>query len=244
MERVDGGREKPWWILVGGRRRLGRALAEALAPDHRLVLTSSVSWETEAPWIAELSKQTDVLCLRWDADHADVVPSMMADLDRLRAEGIALAGAVVVSGTFPEQPMGSWTPAGLQATWSVNLGFPMLAAQALAPHLAEGACLQFLLDIAVTRPFLKRLPYTAAKAALAALVPGLARLLAPRVRVVGHALGTVLTSPSDDPAWLADHSLLKRTGTPADLARALRYAADSPYLTGTILTLDGGSRLV
>jgi NAD(P)-dependent dehydrogenase (short-subunit alcohol dehydrogenase family) len=243
MERVDGGREKPWWILVGGRRRLGRALAEALAPDHRLVLTSSVPWETEGPWITELSKQTDVRCLRWGAEHADVVPSMMADLDRLRAAGIALAGAVVVSGTFPEQPLGRWTPDSLQATWAVNLSFPLLAAQALAPILAEGSCLQFLLDIAVTRPFLKRLPYTAAKAGLAAMVPGLARLLAPRVRVVGHALGTVLANPADDPAWLADHSLLKRTGTPADLARALRYAADSPYLTGAILTLDGGTHL-
>lgn len=240
---MDGVRERPWWILVGGRQRLGRALAQTLAPDHDLVLTSSVSWETEAPWIAELSKHTNVRCLSWGAEHADVVPTMMADLDRLRADGIALAGAVLVSGTFPEQPLGQWTPDSLQATWAVNLAFPMLAAQALAPHLADGSCLQLLLDIAVERPLLKRLPYTAAKAGLAALVPGLARLLAPRIRVVGHALGTVLVNPADDPEWLADISLLKRTGTPEDLARALRYAADSPYLTGAILTLDGGTRL-
>jgi NAD(P)-dependent dehydrogenase (short-subunit alcohol dehydrogenase family) len=243
MERLDGVRERPWWILVGGRRRLGRALAEALAPDHRLVLTSSASWETEAPWITELSKQTDVRCLRWGAEHADVVPSMMADLDRLRADGITLASAVMVSGTFPEQPLGQWTPENLQATWAVNLSFPLLAAQALVPHLAEGGCLQFLLDIAIARPFLKRLPYSAAKAGQAALVPGLARLLAPRVRVVGHALGTVLPNPADDPDWLAGHSLLQRTGSPGDLARALCYAAASPYLTGTILTLDGGTQL-
>ncbi|MGA2079508.1 MAG: SDR family oxidoreductase [Holophaga sp.] len=244
MERVGGGKGKPWWILVGGRRRLGRALADALAPDQNLVLTSSISWETEAPWVTELSKQTEVRCLRWCAENADLVPTMMADLDALGAEGIVPQVGVLVSGTFPENPFGQWAPGNLQETWLVNLTFPLLAAQAVAPRLAEGGCLQFLLDIAFQRPFLKRLPYSAAKAALATLVPGLARQLAPRVRVVGHALGTVLLSPQDDAAWLARRSLLQRTGTPEDLARALRFAADSPYLTGAILTLDGGTRLI
>jgi len=113
----------------------------------------------------------------------------------------------------------------------------------MAPALRDGGCLQIILDIAIEQPFLKRLPYSAAKAGLAALVPGLARLLAPRLRVVGHALGTVLPAPGTDPADLAERSLLKRVGEPADLARALRFAADSPYLTGAILTLDGGTRL-
>ena len=244
MEKVSGGNKKPWWILVGGRRRLGRALAETLAHDHNLVLTSSLSWKTEAPWITELAKQTQVRCLRWGAENPDIVPTMMADLAALGAAGISLNCAVLVSGTFPENPLGGWAPENLEATWRLNLTFPLLVAQAVGPRLAEGGCIQLLLDIAIHRPFLKRLPYSVAKTGLAALVPGLARLLAPRVRVVGHALGTVLPAPAEDPDWLASRSLLQRTGTPEDLARALRFAADSPYLTGAILTLDGGTRLV
>jgi len=240
---VDGSGGKPWWILVGGRRRLGRALAELLAGDHNLVLTSSVPWEGEDAWTAELAKQTQVRCLCWCAQDPDVVPTMMADLAALGAAGIAPACAVLVSGTFPESPLGQWDPANLEATWRTNLSFPLLALQAMAPALRDGGCLQIILDIAIEQPFLKRLPYSAAKAGLAALVPGLARLLAPRLRVVGHALGTVLPAPGTDPADLAERSLLKRVGEPADLARALRFAADSPYLTGAILTLDGGTRL-
>ena len=91
MVEVSGDNGKPWWILVGGRRRLGRALAEELALDHNLVLTSSVSWETEAHWIVDLSKQTQVRCLLWSADDPDVVPTMMADLAALGAAGIAPA---------------------------------------------------------------------------------------------------------------------------------------------------------
>ena len=130
----------------------------------------------------------------------------------------------------------------LEDIWRVNLSFPMLCAQAVAPRLADGGCIQFLLDTSIHRPFLKRLPYSASKSGLASLVPGLAQLLAPRLRVVGHAIGTALPDGTSDPGWLASLSLLKRNGTPADVARSLRFAAESSYLTGETITLDGGRR--
>ena len=228
---------KPLWILVGGRRRLGRALAEDLGPDHRLALTSSGPWEGEA-WAS------DHLHLRWDARDPALSARMGEDLDRLVREQGPLESAVLVAGDFPATPMGSWTEEQLAGTWALNLSFPLLAVQALAPRLQEGACLQILLDTAIHKPLLQRLPYTAAKAGLGAMVGGLAKALAPRVRVVGHALGTVLPAEGHDPAALARKGLMGRVGTPADLARALRYAAASPYLTGEILTLDGGTRWV
>ena len=239
---TSGKKEKPWWILVGGRRRLGKALAQALAPDCKLVLTSSTSWESETRWITELSKQTQVRCLLWDAANPDLVPLMMADLAALGAAGITPNCAVLVSGSFPRSSLGHWDPANLEATWQLNLTFPLLVSQAVGPLLAEGGCLQLLLDTAIHKPFIQHLPYAVAKTGLAALVPGLARLLAPRVRVVGHALGTLLPDPASDPQWLASRSLTQRLGQPEDLVRALRFAADSPYLTGEIITLDGGSR--
>lgn len=224
--------KRPIWLLAGGRTRLGRALAERLAPDHDLVLTSSRSWEGEA-WVQAL--ETGVTTLVWDADAPGLEARLEADLrDR------ELDGAVVLAGSFPEQRLGSWTMEGLEATWRLNQAFPLLVAQAVAPRLRDGACLQFIVDAALHRPFLKRLPYSAAKAGLAAVIPGLARALAPRLRVVGHALGTALPGSHDDVEALKAATLLDRLGTPDDLLRALRYAADSPYLTGQVLTLDGG----
>ena len=234
--------EKPWWILVGGRRRLGRELAQALAPHCHLVLTSSVAWEGETGWSTELAKQTQVRRLLWDAASTELIPTMMADLAALGDEGIKANCAVVVSGSFPRTPFGQWTVPDLEATWRLNLTFPLLVSQALGPELAEGGCLQLLLDAAVHNPFLQHLPYSVAKTGLAALVPGLARLLAPRVRVVGHALGTFLPEEGRDPAWLAERSLTGKLGEPKDLAQALRFAADSPYLNGEIITHDGGAR--
>lgn len=228
--------KRPTWLLAGGRTRLGRALAERLAPDLDLVLTSSGGWEGEA-WIQALAAAhgTHVTTRVWDAQAPDLEARMEADL-----RGLELDGAVVLAGSFPEQLLGSWTMAGLEATWRLNQAFPLLVAQAVAPRLRDGACLQFIVDAALHRPFLKRLPYSAAKAGLAAVIPGLARVLAPRVRVVGHALGTALPGDHDDVEALQAATLLDRLGTPDDLLRALRYAADSPYLTGQVLTLDGG----
>jgi NAD(P)-dependent dehydrogenase (short-subunit alcohol dehydrogenase family) len=242
MERISQN-GRPCWVLVGGRRRLGRALAEDLARDHDLVLTSSGPWDDET-WVADLSKRARIRTLRWDAENPELVSRMTADLDALAADGWVLSGAVLLAGTFPKNPLGTWTPDLLEATWRLNLGFPFLCAQALAPRLSQGSCLQILLDTSIHRPWLKRLPYSAAKAGLATLVPGLAQLLAPRVRVVGHALGAVLPAEGSDAAFLAERTLLKRLGDPADLCRAVRFAADSPFLTGEILTQDGGRRWV
>jgi NAD(P)-dependent dehydrogenase (short-subunit alcohol dehydrogenase family) len=178
--------------------------------------------------------------LRWDAEDPSIGSTMMADLDSLGAEGLPMGAALLVAGTFPAQPLGNWTPEALAGLWSVNLSLPLLAAQALAPRLVEGGTLQFLLDAAIHRPFPSRLPYSASKAALAAMVPGLAKALAPRVRVAGHALGTVLPDPGSDPEALASATPLGRTGSVADLVRALEFVAESPYLTGQVLTLDGG----
>ncbi len=235
--------ERPCWVLVGGRRRLGRALAEDLARDHDLVLTSSRPWEGE-DWTMDLAKKTRIRTLHWDAERPEVASRMMADLAALDTAGAVISGAVIVAGTFPEAHFGTWTPEVLEATWRVNLAFPLLCAQALAPRLAEGACLQLLLDTSIHQPWLKRLPYSAAKGGLASVVPGLAQLLAPRVRVVGHALGAVLPAEGSDEALLTERTLLKRLGDPADLCRAVRYVADSPFLTGEILTLDGGRRWI
>ena len=88
----------------------------------------------------------------------------------------------------------------------------------------------------------KRLPYSAAKTGLAHLVPGLARLLAPRLRVAGHALGVLLPDAGSDATALAERNLLQANGVPEDLLRALHFVAESPYLTGEIITLDGGRR--
>jgi pteridine reductase len=88
--------------------------------------------------------------------------------------------------------------------------------------------------------------YAASKAALVRLTECLALELAPRVRVNAVAPGTVLW-PESFPAALrrrlAARIPLRRAGTPGDVAKAIRFLADSPFVTGAILPVDGGRHL-
>jgi pteridine reductase len=88
--------------------------------------------------------------------------------------------------------------------------------------------------------------YGASKAALRSLTEALALELAPRVRVNGVAPGTVLwpaAYPASERRRLARRIPLRRAGTPADVARAVRFLADSPFVTGAVLPVDGGRHL-
>jgi pteridine reductase len=92
---------------------------------------------------------------------------------------------------------------------------------------------------------LRRYPvYSAAKAGLIMLTKALAKELAPLIRVNAVAPGPVMW-PSDVDNELKHNiinkTLLKRPGSPEDVARAvLFFATQAPYVTGQILAIDGG----
>jgi pteridine reductase len=88
--------------------------------------------------------------------------------------------------------------------------------------------------------------YAASKAALVRITECLALELAPAVRVNAVAPGAVLWPEGSTAARrraLARRIPLRRAGTPADVAEAVRYLAGARYLTGVVLPVDGGRRL-
>jgi pteridine reductase len=129
-----------------------------------------------------------------------------------------------------------------------NLKGPLFLSQAAAPHLAAaGGCIVNIVDVHAERP-LKGYPlYCAAKAGLLGLTRALAVELAPQVRVNAVAPGAIEWPqsgddfPPDERASIIGHTLLKRIGAPADIARTVKFLIfDSPYITGQIINVDGG----
>ena len=101
-----------------------------------------------------------------------------------------------------------------------------------------------MLDLAAERPMPGYLSYCASKAGLWNLTLGLARELAPGVRVNGIAPG-VVEWPADLPMEKREQYLrrvpLGRAGTPQDVAEAVHFLCiGANYVTGQILRLDGG----
>ena len=90
--------------------------------------------------------------------------------------------------------------------------------------------------------------YSAAKAGLEAITKGLARELAPEIKVNAIAPGAMLEPP--DTEWTDEQRdkiiksiPLNRMGSEKDIANAIKFLAHSKYITGQIIKVDGGKSL-
>ena len=92
--------------------------------------------------------------------------------------------------------------------------------------------------------------YSATKGAVIALTKALAQELGPSgIRVNCVAPGVILTDmcASVDPQILAqmgEDAPIGRNGTPQDVAKAMEYLADAPFVTGQVLGVNGGYVIV
>jgi NAD(P)-dependent dehydrogenase (short-subunit alcohol dehydrogenase family) len=236
-------------LVTGGAIRVGRAIALALAGRGASVGITYLSSEEEAQRaVAEIQAQgVGAHTVRCDQRRpADVTAAVREVEAALGPVDVLVNNAAIFRRTpFAEATLEDW-----DVHLETNLRGPWLFAQAIAPGMqsrGEGVILN-LVDIAVDRPYPGYLPYTASKAGLVALTHGLARVLAPQVRVNGIAPGTVLW-PEDYPeaqkVATVDRTPLRRTGTPEDIAATALYLIEgSDFVTGVIVPVDGGRRLV
>ena len=90
--------------------------------------------------------------------------------------------------------------------------------------------------------------YSAAKAGLESITKGLARELAPHIKVNAIAPGAMLEPP--DVTWTEQQNNkvissipLNRMGSEKDISEAVKFLAKSNYITGQIIKVDGGRSL-
>ena len=110
----------------------------------------------------------------------------------------------------------------------------------------EGGLIVNVGEWAVVRPYKHFAAYFTSKAA----IPGMTSMFAvelgtrnPNVRVNAVLPGPVMMPPELDPAERQasiDGTLVKREGSPANVAKAVLSFLDNDFITGTCLTVDGG----
>lgn len=130
-----------------------------------------------------------------------------------------------------------------------NLRVPFFLSQAAAPHLKKTAgSIVNLVDIYAERPLKGYSVYSLAKAGLVSLTKSLARELGPEVRVNAVAPGAILwpdegTNAASQKKIIAK-TALRRKGEPGDIAGAVLFLVEEAgYVTGHVLTVDGGRTL-
>lgn len=135
-----------------------------------------------------------------------------------------------------------------EADWDAALGATakgtFFVTQAAAPHLraSENGLVIMVEDVAAYRAWPSFGPHSAAKAAQAMLTRVFARALAPDVRVCGIAPGPVSVDPGQEERRAAE-TLLGRIGSPDDVAAAVLFLVDAPFVTGSTIFVDGGRML-
>jgi pteridine reductase len=126
----------------------------------------------------------------------------------------------------------------------LNLSSPFALAHAASHALRQSrGSIVFITCASATTPFKNHLPYVVSKGALRHLMKVLSLELSPEVRVNAVAPGTVDPAPDLDKGAIEriERMLpLQRLGSPEDVARAVLFLADSPFVTGQEIRVDGG----
>ena len=234
-------------LVTGAARRVGAEISRCL---HAAGATVALHYRRSAAEAEELAR---ALC----AQRAGSAFTLQADLLQHGAAESLVAAAVAVHGrldglvnnasSFFPTPVGSITETAWADLLGSNLKAPLFLIQAAAPHLmAAGGAVVNIIDIHAERPLAGYPVYSAAKAGLLGLTRAMAIELAPRVRINGVSPGAIAW-PEDgqfsaaERAAIENHALLRRSGSPADIAGAVRFLLfEAPYVTGQILAVDGG----
>jgi pteridine reductase len=235
-------------LVTGGARRVGAEILRHLhAAGANVVIHChrSVAAATELAAALEAQRAASTLVQVADLLDTDRLPALIeATQQRFGTLDVLVNNA----SSFYPTPLGSITPAQWADLVGTNLKVPLFLAQAAGPALraARGALIN-IADIHGLRPLRHYSVYSTAKAGLIQLTRALARELAPEVRVNAVAPGPVLwpeAAASVDTARQQEiiaSTLLKRSGTPADVARAVKFfAVDAGFVTGQVLAVDGG----
>ena len=243
------GLEGKRFVVGGGSKGLGRAVAEVLVAEGAHVLLVARGTDALAQAVSELGP-------RAEACPADL--SSPADIDRLAASVETLDGILVnhggpLAGDALDLSDEQWA-----AAFQLVLGGPIRLLRALLPHLNDGASILFITSVAARQPIPGLDSSNVLRPGVTALAKCLSRELAPRVRVNTLAPGRFDT---ERVRWLDERSAeaagipleaqqasaasaipLGRYGEPIELGRVAAFLLSpaASYVSGVSLQVDGG----
>ena len=236
-------------LVTGAARRIGRAIAGALAADGwRVALHYNRSRDEVETLCDEISAAGGrAVALRADLADADAY----ADLVQESADSLDGPLTLLVNNAsiFQYDKPQTVTAESFNAHMATNALAPLLLSQAFAARLPDGekGLIVNMLDNKVFNLNPDFFSYTVSKVALHGITEMLTLALAPQVRVAGIAPGVTLISGRQTPESFEKshrYNLLRRGGTVPEIVSALRFIIASPSLTGQTLVLDGGQSKV
>lgn len=230
-------------LVTGAAKRIGRSIALELAQRGADVIVNYRSSRAEAEQVvAEIVKMgRRSIAVQADVSVREEVKSMIS---RVEKEFGRLDILINNAGMFQHVPFNEITDDQWNEILATNLTSQFMCAQTAAPLLKKSGHGR-IINLASLGGLLAWPGYThycVSKAGVISLTRCMARALAPEIAVNAIAPGTV-TFEGDAAELEADfirRAPLKRTGKGSDIAEAAAFLAESDFITGQVIVVDGG----
>jgi len=237
----------PLALVTGAAHRIGLAVVQELSRHGYAIGLHYHQSQPQAEAVAAELADAGVPVYPLPADLTDPaqIEDLFAQVARLphALRVLVNSAAVMPHGNLREMTVGDW-----DAVLDLNLRAPWLCARAAAGLMGDsGGVVINITDSGANKVWTSYPAYVVSKSALESLTRLLARTLAPLVRVNAVAPGLILPSGELSPEqWqrLVDRLPLQTAGQPADVARAVLFFVQNPYITGQVLAVDGGYQLI
>ncbi len=230
-------------IVTGGVRRIGNALAMALAEQGADVVISTRKVDCVAEdAVTELQRHgVRARAVAFDVrDPASVASGVAAAAEYLGGIDLLINNA----GAFETAALENITPEQWDSMFATNTRGPFLVAQAAFTHLkaARGRIVN-IGSLGGMHPWATHAHYCTSKAALHMLSQTMAKAWAPEISVNCVAPGMIVLGETHDAAYdsFALKTPMQRNGRATDVADAvLFFATTTQFITGQLLAVDGG----
>ena len=233
-------------LITGGAARIGAQIAKTLHKnDFNIIIHCNQSKDKAQLLCDELNllKEKSAKVVVGNLNNIDSISNIVESVESI--DLLVNNASVFYPLSVDESDSENW-----DNILDVNLKAPFFLSKGLSQKLksSEGSIIN-IIDIHADRPLKKHSVYNISKAGLKMLTLTLAKELAPSIRVNGVSPGSILWPQEgaeiseSDKSIMLERIALKRQGSPQDIADTVLFLANSNYLTGQIINVDGGRTL-
>lgn len=233
-------------LITGGAHRVGKAITIMLAAQGADVVVNYYSSGDAAQATVGEAEALGVraLAVKCDVSELDQVQAMAAQIESTfgGVDIIVNSASLFDTMPFPTEEIDTW-----HRVTRISVDGPFYVCNSLTPGMLArgGGAIVNIVDLSAWEPWPKFTAHAVGKAALMAFTRQLALELAPTIRANAVAPGPVMPPPNASDARTqkaAQRTLLKRWGSPEDVAQAVRYLIEADYVTAEVIKVDGGER--
>ena len=233
-------------LITGGAARIGAQIAKTLHNnDFNIIIHCNQSKDKAQLLCDELNllKEKSAKVVVGNLNNIESINTIVESIESI--DLLVNNASVFYPLSVDESDSENW-----DNILDVNLKAPFFLSKGLSQKLnsSEGSIIN-IIDIHADRPLKKHSVYNISKAGLKMLTLTLAKELAPSIRVNGVSPGSILWPQEGaeiselDKSIMLERIALKRQGSPQDIADTVLFLANSNYLTGQIINVDGGRTL-